>query len=530
MEADLVLVDCNVLTMNSFQPEAESIIIQGNRIIKVCTKKNANRWIGKNTKVVSLKGSTVVPGLIDTHVHIADFGRFLTWLDLKSANSIKEIQKIVKKRVREKPQSKWILGQGWDQTSFAEKRMPNKQDLDEAAPDHPVVLYHQSGCMCVVNSKAIELAGLTKEVKTPLGGSIEMDQKTGDLTGVLCENAMNLVWKVIPEPDEEEVFDATCLACEKVLEAGITSVHWIVSSLDEIKLIHRIRVENKLPMRVHIIFPVNILKQVFNLHLTQKGYDEWVKIGSAITFLDGSLAERTAALKQPYSDDPNSKGKLFYTPTEFHKLVDKLHRSNFNIVIHAMGDQAIEMALSTLEKILKKWPKENHRYRIEQAAILNEDQIKWLKKIGVKVAVQPCTIISEFTSWSAIDRLGKKRARWLYPLKTMINKGLEVSGGSDCPMEDINPFSGIQSAVTREFFSEEQITVEDALRMYTVNAASAAFDEKIKGSIEKGKLADLTVISRDPRTTPQKQIENIEVEMTIVDGKIAYSKSPIILE
>ena len=524
MQADLVLVDCNVLTMNPSQPHAEAIIIKENRIVKVSTKKDVGRWIGKNTKVVRLKGSTVVPGLIDTHVHIADFGRFLTWLDLKNVKSIKEIQKIIKKHVQENPQCKWILGQGWDQTSFAEKRIPNKQDIDEAAPDHPVTLYHQSGCICVVNSKALELAEFTKETKAPPGGTIEKDQKTGEPTGVLRENAMNLTWKVIPEPDEEELFDATCLACKKVLEAGITSVHWIVSSLDEIQLIERIRLENKLPIRVYIIFPANILEQVTNLHLQKDQDDNWVKIGCVKLFSDGSLSERTAALKEPYSDYPNTKGKLFYIPNDFNALVGKLHRANFHLIIHAMGDLAMEMVVKTLDKTLKEWPKENHRYRIEQAAVLNKDLIQYIKKLGVNVAVQPCTIVSEFRSWSAINRLGAKRARWLYPLKTLVKNGIHVSGGSDCPMEQINPFSGIQATVTREFFSEEQITVDEALRMYTVDAAYASFDEKNKGSIEEGKLADLTVISRDLRTIPPNQIENTEVQMTIVGGKIVYSK------
>ena len=524
MEADLVLVDCNVLTMNPTQPNAEAIAIKENKIVKVSRKSEVIKCIGKNTKVIELEGLTVAPGLIDTHVHIADFGRFLTWLDLKSFKSINEIKMIIKKSAQNKLQEKWILGQGLDLNGFTRNRIPNRQDLDEVAPDNPIAIYNKNGCMCVVNSKALKLAGITKETTDPAGGKIEHHKETGKPTGILHQNAMSLVWKVIPEPDEEEVFEATYRACQKVVEAGVTSVQWIVSSFAEIQLIQRLRLENKLPLRVYIIFPVDILEQASGLLLQEGINDDWVRIGGVKIFSDGSLAERTAAFKEPYSDDPNTKGKLFYTQDDFGALVNRLHRTNFRMVLHAMGDRAIELVVGTLEKTLKEFPKQDHRYRIEQAAVLNKELIERIKKLGANVAVQPCTIISEFTTWSAIDRLGNKRARLLYPLKALIKEGIKVSGGSDCPMEKISPFLGIQAAVTRQFYHEEQITVDEALKMYTINAAYVSFDENIKGTIEEGKLADLTVISEDPRTIPPNEIGDIKVHMTILDGKIVYRK------
>ena len=526
MEADLVLLDCNVLTMNLSQPQAEAIAIKEDKIFKVGTNEEISRVIGENTKVVELKnGETVLPGLIDTHVHIADFGRFLTWLNLKGAKSIKEMKNIIKKRVQKTPQGKWILGQGWNQTILTEKRIPNVHDLNDAAPDHPVVLYHQSGCICAVNSKALEVAGITKETTAPTGGSIQHDTQTGELTGVLRENAMNLIWKIIPEPTEEDVSAAISLACEKIIEAGITSVHWIVSSYTEIQQIQKLHEENRLPLRVYVIFPANIQDRIIDLLLHKDLEDEKLQIGGVKIFADGFLATRTAALKEPYSDDQTTKGELLDSQEKLGALVTKLHNSNLHLVIHAMGDKAIDVVLRILEKILKESPRKNHRYRIEQASVLNKKLIQRLKKMKVIVAVQPCTVISEFSTWSATDRLGPKRARWLYPLKTLFKEGIRVSGGSDCPMEQISPLAGIQAAVNREVFPEERITPDEALRMYTVNAAYSSFDENIKGSIEEGKLADLTVVSRDPRTAPPNQIENIEVKMTIVDGKIVYLKS-----
>lgn len=523
MEADLVLLDCNVLTMNPSQPHAEALAIKEDKIVKVGTKEDISRTIGKNTKVVELKKvETVLPGLIDTHVHIADFGRFLTWLDLRYVKSIKEMKKIVENRAQKTPQLKWILGQGWNQTSFSEQRKPNIHDLDEAATDHPVVLYHHSGCMCAVNSKALELADITKETRAPLGGSIEHDQQTGELTGILRENAMNLIWKIIPEPTEEEVLTATSLACKKIVEAGITSAHWIVSSATEIQMAQRLHAEKRLPLRVYIIFPVDILNQITDLLSRKDLEDDRFQIGGVKVFADGFLAARTAALKQSYSDNHTTKGKLLYSQEEFGALIARLHKAHMRLIIHAMGDQAIDSVLSTLKETFKESPRKDHRYRIEQASVLNRKLIRRLKKMKVIVGVQPCTINSEFWAWSAVDRLENKRARWLYPLKTLFKEGIRVSGGSDSPMEEVSPFAGIQAAVTRQFFPEEQVTVDEALRMYTVNAAHASFDENIKGSIGEGKLADLTVVSRDPRTTPPNQIANIKVKMTIVGGKIVY--------
>ena len=524
MEADLVLMNGNVLTMNPSQPHAEAIAVRKDRIVEVGTNEEISHWIGKNTKVIELKERTIVPGFIDTHLHVVDFGRFLMWIDLRGVKSIEEMKRKIRKRAQETPEGKWILGHGWDQTSFIEKRYPNFRDLDEASPENPVVLYHLSGRMCVVNSEALELTGVTKETSAPSSGTIEKDGETGEPTGVLRENAMDLVWKIIPEPVEEEVIEAASLACEKIVEAGVTSVHWMVSSSTEIRIIQRLRAENKLPLRVYIIASANILEHIPGLDSYTDFGDDLVRFGGVKIFADGSLAARTAALYEPYSDDHTTKGRLLYTQEEMNALAVKATKANCRLVIHAMGDQAIDMALTAFEKTLTEMPRKNHRYRIEHASVLNKELIQRIKKLEVVVSIQPHSIISEFSTWSAADRLGPTRARWLYPLKTIIKEGIRVSGGSDCPMEPISPFSGIQAAVARQLFPQERITVDEALRMYTVNAAYASFEENIKGSIEEGKLADLTVISRDPRTTPPNNIEDIKVRMTIVGGEKVYPK------
>jgi predicted amidohydrolase YtcJ len=411
------------------------------------------------------------------------------------------------------PKGKWVIGRGWDQNRFAEKRLATRFDLDVVSQENPVIFYHQSGQVCVVNSKALELAGVTKQTTSPPDGAIERDAETGELTGVLRGSATNLVWTVIPEPTEEELVEAAGLACEKIVEAGVTSVHWMVLSAVEISIIKKLHSANKLPLRVYVVVPANLLDNAEVL-----SSDDNVKIGGVEIFVDGYLASRTAALAQPYSDAPETSGTLC-PKEEMNSSAAKIVKAGFQLVIHAVGDKAIDAALTTMETLRK-----DARTRIEQAALLNEKLIDRIKKQKVIVSVQPCVVASEFSVWSATAHLGLERAKWLYPLKTLLKSGVLVIGGSDCPMEPLSPLLGIQTATMREFFPEERVTVVEALRMYTIDAAYSSGEENVKGSIETGKLADLTVLSQDPRKVPPNEIENIAVEMTIAGGKVAYSK------
>ena len=527
MWADLALMGGNVLTMNPSQPYAEAIAIKDDRIVKVGTNEAISRWIGKNTKGISLNGKTVVPGFIDTHIHVADFGRFLTWLDLCDVKSIKEMQNSLRKRTQKTVRGKWIIGRGWDQNCFAEKRLPTRADLDEASPDNPAILYHQREQMCVVNSRALELAGITKQTNAPQGGTADKNEDTAELTGILRDDATNLVWKVIPEPNEEELVEAAGLACEKIVEVGVTSVHWMVLSSVEVSIIQKLQAQNRLPLRVYVIIPANLLDSVLGSRLHKDSAGNAIRVGGSVIFADGYLAARTAALFQPYNDSPATSGSLLCTQEELNASAVKIHEANLQLVIHAMGDKAVSAALTTIEETSMEAPTGDFRNRIEQAAVLNEGLLRRMKKQKVIVSVQPRVIESEFSVWSATDHLGYERARRLYPLKTLLKEGIRVIGGSDCPMEPLSPLLGIQVAVAREFFPEERITVDDALRLYTVNAAYASSEENIKGSIEAGKLADITVLSHDPHAVPPSEIGDIKVEMTIVGGRVVYPKSPL---
>jgi hypothetical protein len=297
----------------------------------------------------------------------------------------------------------------------------------------------------------------------------------------------------------------------------------VLSSI-EISIIQKLRAQNRLPLRVYMITPVDLLDSIIGSGLHKGSADNALKVGGAVIIADGYLAARTAALFQPYSDCPDSSGRLLCTQEEMNTLAIKVHKANLQLVIHAMGDKAVDAALTAIEETSKEAPGKELRSRIEQAAVLNEGLLQRMKKQKVIVSVQPRVVDSEFSVWSAAEHLGPERARWLYPLKTLLSDGIVVSGGSDCPMEPLSPIIGIQTAVTRGFFPEERITVDEALRIYTVNAAYASFEENVKGSIEEGKLADLTVLSHNPLNVPPNKIGGIKVEMTIVGGRIVYSK------
>jgi predicted amidohydrolase YtcJ len=524
MSTDLALIGGKILTMNPSQPYAEAIAIRKDRIVKVGASEEITQLIGKSTKVIRLYGKTVVPGFIDTHIHVADFGRFLTWVNLRDVRAIKELQSSIKERVRRTPAGKWIIGRGWNQNCFAEKRLPTRYDLDAASPDNPVILYHQSGQMCIVNSRALELAGVTKQTSAPQGGTVDKNEDTDELTGILRDAATNLVWNMVPEPIEEELVEAVGLACEKIVEAGVTSVHWMVLPSIEVSLIQKLRAQNRLPLRVYMIIPVNLLDSALSSGLHKGSADNALRVGGAVIFADGYLAARTAALFQPYSDCPDSSGRLLCTQEEMNASVVKIRKASLQLIIHAMGDKAVDAALTTIEETSKEAPGKELRNRIEQAAVLNEGLIERMKKQKVIVSVQPHVIDSEFSMWSATEHLGPERTRWLYPLKTLLKKGIRVVGGSDCPMEPLSPLLGVQTAVTREIFPEERVTTGEALRMYTVDAAYSSNEENIKGSVETGKLADLTVLSRDPFFVPPSEIASISVELTIVGGRVVYSK------
>ena len=520
-ETTLVVLNANLVTLNPKQPRAEAIAIQNRRIIAVGSNKEVREYIGKETKLIDAKNMTIVPGFVDCHVHMTGFGKFLHTLNLRNVESIKEIQQKLREYVQKNPERSWTLGGRWDQDKFAEKRYPTRWDLDAAVPDKPVFLIRVCGHLGVANSKALQLAGISKETIID-GEKIDLDEATGEPNGILRESALDLVGKAIPKPTPKELEEACVSACKKAVEAGLTCVHWLVSSAEEIRTIQKLHLKEKLPLRVYLGISVDLLDQLVDLGLLTGFGNDMVKIGFVKVFVDGSLGARTAALKEPYSDKPQTKGIILYTQRKLNGLISKAHRAGLQLAVHAIGDRAIETVLEAFEDALETHPRKNRRHRIEHCSVLNLKLIKRIKKLGLIASIQPHFVVSDF--W-VIERVGRDRARWVYPFKALIKEGLIVASGSDCPVEPIDPLLGIWAAVARKSFPEETLTVEEALETYTLNAAYASFDENNKGTIEAGKFADLTVLSDDLSNIPPDEIKRVKVEMTIVNGKIVYSRN-----
>lgn len=519
--ADLILYNANVYTLNKKKPNAQAIAIKNKKITAVGTNKEILRLKTKNTKTINLKGKTVIPGLIDCHVHMSAFAHTLQQINLGNITSITRLQQKLRQAAAKKPPNTWITARGFDHEKFKEKRLPTRFDLDKAVPNHPTIITRVCGHLAVANSKALEIANLTDHKKTEKNAKICKDPKTGEPTGILLEDAQQLVMEHLPDPNEEELLNSYKQACKKATENGLTSIHWILSNPREIQLIQKLREQKKLPIRTYMIIPIENIDKLTETGIHTGFGDYKIKIGSAKIFADGSLGASTAALQSPYADNKTTRGLLVNSKAHLEKLIKKSQKNNFQTAIHAIGDRAIKTVLDALEHAQKENTKKNHRHRIEHASVLNRKLIERIQKLKIIISVQPHFVASDF--W-IIKRLGNKRARWTYPFRTLLISGICVCAGSDCPVEPINPLLGIWAAVTREISPQERISIDQAIRMYTINAAFASFEEKIKGTIEEGKLADLTILAQDPYKVDPQKIKDIHVTMTIVDGKIVYKR------
>lgn len=520
--AELAICDGNIITVNPSNPKAESLSTINGRFLVVGSNREVKKTIGKDTFVLDLKGKTVLPGLIDCHVHLVKYGLQKKWIDLRNAKSIGELKRRLERRVSSSAKGSWIAGHGWDQDRFEEKRYPTRLDLDEVAKENPAVLTRVCGHICVVSTTALRIANITKERGPVQGGRIDIDSETGQPTGILRESAQDLVWKAFPLPTPKELEDAIVAACRDAVKVGLTSIHCLVDSSNEVSALHALRRRNMLPLRVGILPPRELLESLTDLGITTGFGDDYLRIGPVKIFADGSLGARTAALAEPYSDDPGNMGILVFSQDELNIIVEKAHKSDLQVAIHAIGDKAVEFALTAVENALSRFPRKDHRHRIEHASVLNRFLIERMKHLNVVASIQPTFTISDF--WVP-RRVGVKRVRLVYPFKTLMKSGVVIVGSSDSPTEILNPILGIHAAVTRGgFLPEESLNVNEAIRAFTINAAYASFEEESKGSIEKGKLADFIVLSEDITRIPTERINDVRVGMTVVGGRVVYSR------
>ncbi|MCP2519077.1 amidohydrolase [Candidatus Aminicenantes bacterium AC-708-M15] len=533
-QADMVLLNANVITMNPKKPSAQAVAIIGDKIVKVGKNKEVEKLIGVQTKVIDLTGKTVVPGFIDAHIHFLGLGNTKRILNLVGTTSKEEIVKLVKNRILKEGEGKWILGRGWDQNDWPIKEFPTRWDLDSVSPKNPVVLRRIDGHALWVNSLVLKKAGITKQTPDPKGGKILRDPETGKPTGVLIDEAMSLVKKIMPSPTYEEKKEMAILASKECSSLGLTTVHDAGVDLETIKIYKELINENKLTVRLYVMlgWPGDAIDEYFKKG-PEIGYgNNFLTVRSIKMFSDGALGSRGAALFEPYNDDPTNTGLITFDPDEALEVMKKALKKGFQVCVHAIGDRANRLTLDLFEKAFKTVSQtKNHRFRIEHAQVLTEEDIPRFAKLNVIPSMQPTHATSDM--YWAVDRLGSERAKYAYAWKSLINTGVRIAGGSDAPVENANPLWGIYAACTRQdhkgwpkggWYPEQRVTRYEALKMFTIDAAYAGFEEKIKGSIEEGKLADIVILSKNLLSIPAKEILNTHVEMTIVGGKIVYQK------
>ena len=510
--------------------EDSTVIVHGSKILDA--GPSAELDIPEGAKVIDARGKTVIPGFIDAHTHFILMGvRSLTTLDLSMTRSITEVLELVRTRLAELPKSTWLNGHGWDESVWPEKRYPNKNDLDPVSPDNAVVLTPYYGHMSSVNTKALKLAGIEGDTPDPPGGEIDRDPATGDPTGVLRDQAIALIDAVKPPTTKEEQLRGLQKACEIALSWGCTSIHELGVDATGISTYQKARDEGLLKVRAYVMPTARaddrMIDALETLGLRTGFGDRLLRIGPAKIYIDGSMGARTAVFSEPYADDPQTTGLFTITPDELQRRVSKAHRAGLQVAIHSIGDRAIDESLNAIEAALKERPREDHRHRIEHCEVLTEDQIQRIKALNILPSMQP-NFAGEWGQPGGMyeQRLGPQRLRLTNPYRRLLDEGIRVAFGSDCgycPPWPFNPLYGLWAAINNPI-EESRITLEEAVRCYTLDSAYASFEEEFKGSIEPGKLADIAILSEDLTSIPPEDIKDKLIDTTIVGGELQWRR------
>ncbi|MDD2215850.1 MAG: amidohydrolase [Eubacteriales bacterium] len=533
MKADIIFFNGPIITVNQNNSVVDGIAIKGNKIIHIGSKEAVLAYAGSNTRKVDLKGRSLIPGLIDSHLHMAVLGANSLAIDCRSpgVSSIEEIKNLIREAAQVTPKGQYIRGWGYDHSKLAEKRHPNKWDLDEAAPDHPVILTRVCAHISTHNSKSLELAGITDLTPDPEGGI--MERENGHITGVMKENAHMKILKT-SQPSKEELIDAMEAANDKLIQEGITTVHDSGGyGFIQMGAIQEAIKRNKLQIRLYsMIFSfvenLNFVKEYTQIGLHTGFGNEQFKLGPVKLMIDGSSSGPTAATLEPYTSNPQDSGIFSMSQEQVDSIIMKAHAAGWQVTSHAVGDKAVTMIVNAIEKALVAYPKEDHRHRIEHCAMINDDLLTRIQRLGIIPIANPI-FLYEFGD-GYMKNYGKERAFKMFTAKSFLNRGIMVAGSSDCPITFSNPILNMHLAINREtqtgqvINSEERVSIIEALRMFTYNGAYASFGEDRKGSIEVGKLADLAVLSQSLLDTPPENIKDITVDMTVIDGKIVYEK------
>ena len=513
---------------------AEAVAVKFGRILTVGSNEYVKSLIGGETEVIDLEGRTVLPGFIDSHCHPEGVGiQRIMAIDCSyesGVRSIRDIQDRIREKAKVTPKGEWINVVQVDDSKLVEKRFPNRWELDEAAPEHPVCLVTIGGHFHIFNSKAFEMAGITKDTPDPPGGRFERDPVTGELTGGVHERAKELV-QPIPFgrlPKDEEVAEGIKLTLKEYAAAGLTCVYTGWTERIHLRALQKLRETGELPIRVRVDVYHTLLPDLDKCGILQGFGDDWLKICGIKVVCDGAISARTAAVSQPYLHKPNYYGELAITREELRNIILEGYGKGYRFSVHANGDRAINMCLDVLEEAQKNYPRKDSRNRIIHCTVVNPDIIERLKRLNILP-----TIFGAYPYYHGdkiLPAFGAHRLQWMFAARSMLDAGLKVAAHSDHPASPYPPLLGIHSLVNRmsakgvPIGEKQRITVMEAIKLYTINAAYHSFDEDKLGSIEPGKLADFVVLGEDILTIPTERIKDIPIEMTIVDGKIVYQR------
>ena len=535
--ADIIVVHGRVYTENPRQPWAQAVAIHRGKIVAVGEDSEIERARGTGTKVIDAGGNLVLPGFVDCHIHFIEGSLNLGRVNLEGAKDPAEIQKRLREYASGHPGNDWVLGRGWNYAMFGAEALPHKKYLDEIFPDRPVFIDGFDGHTYWANSKALALAGITRETPDPPNGAIVRDVQTGEATGALKESAQDLVAKIVPKPSRAEKLLALRTGMKWANEHGVTRVHSAGGDFEVLDLFDEMRRRGDLSVRMYIAYFLNPpqlrpqdLKAIEQAR--KKFHDDWIDASAVKFMVDGVIESHTAAMLEPYSDDPSLKGKLFWEPANYNSAVAELDKRGLQLFTHAIGDYGVRTALDAYENAEARNHTDDRRPRIEHIETITQADIPRFGKLGVIASMQPLHSYPDADTLDVWARnAGPDRASRAWVWKTIADAGGRLAFGSDWPVVTLDPWQGVQTAVTRQtlegkpeagFVPEQRLTVAQAIDGYTLGAAFAGRREKKEGSLEIGKLADLIILSQNIFDIDPHKIAATKVVTTIVGGRLVF--------